>query len=142
MDFVPPKDAQALMNQGWVYIDVRTEEEFGFGHPAGALNIPYLMMVNGQRGVNPDFVAAMDALFEKDSPLIFGCASGARSTRAATDLARAGFTQLKVNSGGWSGDRGPSGDITTPGWEDAGLPAETGQPDDRSYQALLKRVQP
>lgn len=141
MDRIPPKDAQALMDQGWVYVDVRTEEEFGFGHPAGALNIPFMVQQGGARAPNPDFLPAMEALFEKDSKLILGCATGMRSLRAAGELANAGFTQLKDNLAGWSGARGPDGDITTAGWGDSNLPSENGQPADRSWQALLKRMQ-
>ena len=141
MDRIAPKDAHALMEQGWVYVDVRTEEEFGFGHPAGSLNVPILIQSAGRRGPNPDFLPAMEALFEKDSKLIFGCASGARSERAIVELRQAGFTQLKLNMSGWSGLRGESGEIETPGWEDSQLPVEQGQPEDRSWQGLVKRMQ-
>jgi rhodanese-related sulfurtransferase len=141
MDRISPKEAHALMEQGWVYVDVRAAEEFEGGHPPGALNVPLMVLSGGARARNPDFLPAMEALFEKDSRLILGCATGVRSARAAGELAQAGFTQLRDNAGGWFGARDDSGETAVAGWNDAGLPVENGQPEDRSWQALLKRMQ-
>ena len=115
------------MDEGWVFVDVRTEVEFGGGHPPGSLNVPFMIDAGGRRAPNPDFLGAIEALFEKDTRLILGCAVGPRSTRAGAELASKGFTQLKELDGGWAG------------WPDS-APSETGQPDDRSWDGLLKRL--
>ena len=33
---VSPAEAKTLMDEGYVYLDVRSEPEFAAGHPAGA----------------------------------------------------------------------------------------------------------
>jgi rhodanese-related sulfurtransferase len=141
MDPISPKDAQALMDQGWVYIDVRGEAEYEGGHPAGSLNVPLMVMDGGRRMQNPDFLPAIEALFEKDSKLILGCAGGGRAARAGAILESAGFKGLRECAAGWFGIRDGDGMVTEPGWPDANLPVENGQPEDRSWQALLKRMQ-
>ena len=35
---VSPEEAQALLSEGYRYVDVRSEREFAEGHPAGAFN--------------------------------------------------------------------------------------------------------
>ena len=37
---ISPAEAQALVAEGWVYLDVRSEPEFAAGHPVGAHNVP------------------------------------------------------------------------------------------------------
>jgi rhodanese-related sulfurtransferase len=141
MDPISPKDAQALMDAGGVYVDVRSEEEYAGGHPAGSLNVPLMIMSGGGRRQNPDFLAAIEALFDKDSKLILGCAGGGRAARAGQVLEQAGFTGLRECAAGWFGVRDDNGEVSELGWADAGLPTEEGQPEDRSWQALLKRLQ-
>lgn len=136
-----PKDIQALLAEGWVYVDVRTEEEYGLGHPPGSLNVPLILTKGSARVPNEDFLAAMEALFEKDSKLIVACASGGRTARAGQQLSGAGFTAVKLFIGGWDGARDGAGNITAPGWVDAGLPSERGQPEDRSWRGLLERLE-
>jgi hypothetical protein len=41
---------------------------------------------------------------------------------------------------GFSGSRDPFG-RKSPGWRDSGLPVEIGQPEGKSYEALLKATQ-
>ena len=48
---VTPEEAKALLDQGYVYVDVRSEQEFESGHPAGALNVPISFM--GPGGLEP-----------------------------------------------------------------------------------------
>src|SRR5262249_27311884 len=36
MKRISAKDAKELMDEGWTYVDVRSEPEFERGHPAGA----------------------------------------------------------------------------------------------------------
>ncbi len=37
---LPPDEAKAKLDEGFTYVDVRTEEEFEEGHPEGAVNVP------------------------------------------------------------------------------------------------------
>jgi len=79
--------AEAL-NNGASIIDVRTPQEFMGGHVAGSKNIP-LNELGSALGKLP-----------KSKPVIFCCASGARSG-AATDMAvRAGYDAH--NGGPWT----------------------------------------
>jgi rhodanese-related sulfurtransferase len=126
---ISPQDAQALMVEGWVYVDVRTEQEYEGGHPPGSLNVPLMVQSGAGKGPNADFVPALEALFDKDSKLILGCAGGGRSGRALTMLTEAGFSSVRDAVSGM------------PGWTESRLPVENGQPEDRSWQALLKRLQ-
>ena len=94
---IDPKEANALMAQGWVYVDVRTEAEFAGGHPKGALNVP----LN-----SPDFLAVMQKLFKPDAKLIVGCQMGGRSARACMLLASHGFRLTRVIPGFCDGTTG------------------------------------
>ena len=140
MDRISPKETQALLEAGWTYVDVRSEQEFEQGHPAGALNVPLMISVGAGKAPNPDFLPALEALFEKDSKLVLGCAAGGRSARAGQLLEGAGFTQLKDNRAGFAGVRDASGALSEPGWGDAGLPVGTGNPPERSWAALVSRL--
>jgi rhodanese-related sulfurtransferase len=114
---VDPKEARVLMEQGWTYVDVRTEAEFDGGHPAGAINIP----IN-----SPDFVAVMKARFPVDAKLVVGCLMGGRSARACQVLESQGYQQLADQTGGWGGQRDGLGRVVVPGWVDAQLPVGGG----------------
>lgn len=114
---VEPKEAKALMDQGWTYVDVRTEQEFDAGHPAGAVNVP----IN-----SPDFPAVMARRFPKDSKLIIGCLMGGRSARACAYLESEGYTQLVDQTAGWGGQRDALGRVAFTGWLDAKLPTGGG----------------
>src|ERR1700733_8748233 len=91
---VSPAEAKQLVDQGYVYLDVRSEPEFAAGHPAGAHNVP--VMNAGPRGMapNPDFLSVVEALYPKDARLVVGCRSGQRSMRAAEMMSAAGYTGL------------------------------------------------
>ncbi len=121
---ISPAEAHARMkDEGFTYVDVRTEEEFAAGHPEGAVNVP--SMIQGPSGLvpSPTFLATMEARFAKDAKLILGCKSGGRSLRAAKELLGAGFTAVVDQRAGWDGARGSFGEITEPGWSRLGLPA-------------------
>lgn len=139
---ISPAEAHARMTrEGFVYVDVRTEDEFAAGHPAGAYNVPLQCVgAGGALEPNPDFLAVMANAFAKDAPLIVGCKMGGRSARAANALAVAGFTRILDQRAGWDGARGPFGQLTEPGWSRASLPAETGAPPDRTYETLRARA--
>jgi rhodanese-related sulfurtransferase len=123
---IPPREAHALLAQGWSYVDVRSVPEFETGHPAGAFNVPLMHFTPG-RGMapNPEFVAVMQKRFPKESKLIVGCKSGSRSQRAAELLASLGYTDVIDLEGGLDG-----------GWKPAGLPLEAKAAADKSWDGL------
>jgi rhodanese-related sulfurtransferase len=138
---ISPAEAHARMtDEGFTYLDVRTEEEFEDGHPTGAVNVP--VMIQGAAGLepNPDFVATVSAVFPRDAKLVVGCKAGGRSLRAAKELAAAGYTQILDQRAGWDGARGSFGEITEPGWSRVGLPSEKGAAEGRSYASLRARA--
>jgi rhodanese-related sulfurtransferase len=69
-----PSATQARMNaEDWVFVDVRTVEEFDQGHVPGAWNIPFAFRDPGAGMVpNPDFVAVMKGHFTFESRLVLG----------------------------------------------------------------------
>jgi rhodanese-related sulfurtransferase len=111
------------------YLDVRTEPEFEAGHPAGALNVPVIVVDPATRRptANPDFIATVERHIPRTTKLLIGCQSGGRSERACALLAEAGFTDVTNVQGGFGGAHDASGRIVVPGWRDAGLPVETGR---------------
>ena len=121
-----------------VYLDVRTEEEFEAGHPAGARNVPVVFFDPGTHRPtpNPDFVATVTRSIPSTTKLLIGCQAGGRSQHACELLAQAGFTDVANVRGGFGGARDQTGRVVAPGWRDAGLPVETGQPAGRSYADL------
>jgi len=81
---VTPIEADALLKEGWVYLDVRSIPEFEGGHPTGAANIPLLHMAGGRMAPNPAFQAVVAANYPKDAKIVVGCKAGGRSLQAAT----------------------------------------------------------
>lgn len=122
---VSPEEAKKLVDeQGYTYVDVRTEAEYAAGHAQGAHNVP--VMNAGARGMepNPDFVKVMGA-YAKDAKLVLGCKAGGRSLKAANMLIDAGYTNIVDQRAGWEGARDSFGAITEPGWSTKGWPTET-----------------
>jgi rhodanese-related sulfurtransferase len=113
---ISPAEAQAKMNDGYTYIDVRGPDEFAAGRPAGAVNVP----------LGDDFAARMGARYAKDAKLVLGCRTGIRSMQAARALLAAGFTNVLEQRAGWEASYGTFGEIKEPGWSRAGLPTEKG----------------
>jgi rhodanese-related sulfurtransferase len=136
---ISPKEAAEKVAEGWTYVDVRTAEEFGEGHPAGAVNVPIRHAGSGGMAPNPDFVRVMSAAFPKDAKIICGCKAGGRSLRAAQMLAGEGFTNVLDQRAGWDGARTPFGQLAEPGWSRAGLPTEQGQPSGRSWEDMKSK---
>ena len=54
-----PKECQALVEEGWTYLDVRTPDEFLGGHPVGAVNVPFSMIGPGGLMPNPMFLGVV-----------------------------------------------------------------------------------
>lgn len=80
--FTPGAEAKALVKAGAVLVDVRTPDEFAAKHIDGAINIPV------------DELEARKAELPKDKDVVVYCRSGARSARAKSLLAGAGFTKV------------------------------------------------
>ena len=135
---VLPEEAQELLAQGYVYIDVRTEPEFEQGHIPGALNVPLMQRSPGGLRPNSEFSSVMEACFGKTDRLLVGCRTGSRSLKAAQVLVAAGFTEVIELKTGFEGSRDPFGRLE-PGWSKKGLPVETGAPAGQSYEDVKKR---
>jgi rhodanese-related sulfurtransferase len=136
---VTPEKAKELLdsNSGYVYLDVRTVQEFDAGHVLGAKNIPVLAPdAAGRMQLNPRFVEIVEANFDKDAKLITGCQMGGRSLKAAGLLLSSGFSDVVDMRGGLRGETDSAGRLTFPGWEPRGLPtSRDSQPGDR-YENL------
>ena len=139
---VSVSEAHQLQQQGSTYVDVRSQAEFEQGHATGAINIPLLDRDpgSGQMMPNPDFVRVMQATFPSDARLLLGCQVGGRSMRAAQMLASFGFTDVANVKGGFGGLRDPMGRTLEPGWEESGLPVESGVPAGRGYTELAAKA--
>ncbi len=88
--FGPGTDFKALVANGAVIVDVRSQPEYRSGHIKGSLNIPL------------DIIRQKTAeLKKKGKPVITCCASGMRSGSAAGILKQAGVETY--NGGSWSG---------------------------------------
>jgi phage shock protein E len=86
--FGPAVDLKVLHEQGAIIIDVRTNGEFSSGHIKNAINIP----VNS-------ISSKLNDLKKKGKPVITCCASGMRSSSAASILKKAGIEAY--NGGSW-----------------------------------------
>jgi rhodanese-related sulfurtransferase len=127
-----------------VYLDVRTEQEFSRGHPAGALNIPIAVLAPGSYLPWPNlkFIKVVRANIDRQAPVYVGCASGHRSLHAAGILAKNGYARVANVEGGFAGKKGHQGGIVQPGWSQLELPVDSGTGGERSYETLLSRVVP
>lgn len=95
-------EAVRLINrEKGVLIDVSEPAEFAAGHASGARSVP-LGKLEGAKEVPSN----------KTLPLVLLCASGARSSRAAAQLRKAGHEKAFSLAGG------------TAAWRDAGLPID------------------
>lgn len=133
-----PEEAAALLAEGYVYVDVRSEPEFEAGHVPGALNVPLLHQGPGGMSDNPEFLAVMQQSFAADEKLVVGCKAGGRSKRAVATLTQAGFRDLAEMSAGWDGSRDAFGSAV-PGWSKRGLPVEQGKPAGQAYADVKQR---
>ena len=131
-----PEAHTLISEQGYVYVDVRTEEEFAQGHPAGAYNIPLRLRTAQGMQDNPRFVEVVAATFANDAKLVLGCGSGPRSLAAANKLLAAGYRNVVEQRAGFAGQRDPFGRTVEPGWQAAGLPCATEPEPGRDYGSL------
>jgi rhodanese-related sulfurtransferase len=136
-----PREAYDLMlEQGYLYLDVRTEEEFALGHPQGAYNVP--IRLRGAQGSqeNPEFMRVVSAGFGPEQKLIVGCGSGSRSLTAAQKLLEAGYGCLVEQRAGYDGRRDAFGRVLDAGWHAAGLPCASKPEEGRDYHSLKQRA--
>lgn len=132
MKRVSPQEAQALMDQGYVYVDVRSIPEFEAGHPKGAYNIPIMHAGGFGMSPNPNFLAEMESAFPKNTKIVVGCKAGGRSLQAAGLLGNAGFSDVIDQRAGFDGNG------AEPGWRAAGLPTAQAAEPGRAYGDLKK----
>ena len=123
-------------DEGWTYLDVRTEEEFAAGHPPGAYNIPLLFRGPAGMQPNPDFVSQVSRHFEKDTRLVVACKAGGRSLHACEALAAEGYGALVNMDGGYHGRPNQMGRIEVEGWASRGLPTTTDATAGRTFGEL------
>jgi rhodanese-related sulfurtransferase len=137
----PPQAYELLnANPDAIYLDVRTEEEFAQGHPAGAINIPVVFLKPGAPPEpNASFLAVAEKALPHDKKLIVGCMAGGRSQRACDILEQAGYGDLTNVRGGFGGARDASGAVVVTGWRDAGLPVSR-ELGDNTYRTLAKKA--
>lgn len=132
-------EAKKLLDQGYVYVDVRSEPEFEAAHVPGALNVPLNHQGPGGMVPNPDFMSVMQTAFAKDEKLVVGCKSGGRTKRAVALLVQAGFTDLAEMMPGIDSGRDAFG-RPLQGWLQEGLPTESGSPEGQRYSDVKQRT--
>lgn len=88
---ITPAEAKAIMDtqDGYIILDVRTQEEFDEAHIDGALLIPDYEIADKAESV----------LKDKDQLILVYCRSGRRSKLAAEELVKLGYTNVKEFGG-------------------------------------------
>ena len=88
---ITAQEAKKLMDreEGYVILDVRTEEEYAQGHIPGAILIPDYEIET----------KAEEILTEKDQMILVYCRSGRRSKNAALVLVELGYTDIREFGG-------------------------------------------
>jgi rhodanese-related sulfurtransferase len=143
MQRVSPRQAHELMErEGYLYLDVRSVEEFEAGHPAGAYNIPLLTL--GPQGMqeNPHFLREVRAAFRPEQKLVLGCKAGVRSLKAVELLSEGGFSQVLEQRAGMDGVTDPFGRVKEKGWRAEGLALAVHAEEGRSHAELKLLVGP
>ncbi len=85
--FLSREEAQNLMKQGGLVVDVRSVEEYTAGHAPETLNLPlHILPVLAEERI------------PKDRPLLLCCASGARSAMAVAILLPQGYEAYNLGS--------------------------------------------
>ncbi len=141
---IPPLVVAARLNEepGAVYLDVRTEQEFSRGHPAGALNIPIAVLAPGSflPWPNLKFIRVVQANIPQEASVYVGCATGHRSLHAAGIMKNHGYQKVANVGSGFIGKKGLPGRLAEPGWLQLDLPIDSGDGGERSYEFLLARA--
>jgi len=143
LEKTPPEVKRLLdSDSGYIYLDVRTVEEFAAGHVPGAWNIPVLVRDGASSGLttNDRFLPVVKANLSKGDRLVVGCRSGKRSAKAVQLMRQAGFTHLINMAGGFAGAKDEAGGVAVPGWSMLKYPTERGDGGNRGYAILRARV--
>lgn len=85
---VSAAEASALRDQGALFLDVRTAEEWNTAHVQGSTSIPL------------DQLASRVNELPRDRQIVVVCATGVRARAGQEILARAGFTKVAGMTGG------------------------------------------
>ena len=88
---ITAEEAKAIMDseEGYIILDVRTQEEYDQGHIPGAIVISHEEIGDKAEGV----------LTDKDQLILVYCRSGRRSKLAAEVLLELGYTNIKEFGG-------------------------------------------
>ena len=88
---ITAEEAKQIMDssEGYIILDVRTQEEYDQGHIPGAILIPNTEIE----------VRAEEELTDKDQLILVYCRSGRRSKLAAEILVELGYTNVKEFGG-------------------------------------------
>ena len=88
---ITAEEAKQIMDteEGYIILDVRTQEEYDQGHIPGAIVIPHEEIEE----------KAEDVLTDKDQLILVYCLSGRRSKLAAEALVELGYTNIKEFGG-------------------------------------------
>ena len=125
---VTPQEAFTLLQDSAsvVLVDVRTKAERDW---VGQVSIATQQHVAVQWNLypegtpNPDFLAQLAAVVDKQATLLFLCRSGVRSRHAAKLASENGYTACYDILEGFEGNKDSAGHRkTTEGWCKAGLP--------------------
>ncbi|MBR2420885.1 MAG: rhodanese-like domain-containing protein [Oscillospiraceae bacterium] len=88
---ITAEEAKAIMDieEGYIILDARTQEEYDQGHIPGAIVISYEEIME----------KAEDVLTDKDQLILVYCRSGRRSKIAAEALVELGYTNIREFGG-------------------------------------------
>lgn len=114
-----------VLDEGYLYLDVRSVPEWSAGHPAGSLNVPLMQAAAGGMTPNPAFLGVVEAVVPQDAKVVVGCATGKRSAIAASMLVDAGYVDVLDYGPSYNGVKNAFGKVVQPGWVATGLPCET-----------------
>lgn len=98
IDYISFEEGKRILDTcpGSVLLDVRTEEEYGIEHAAGAVLLPQEDLETMDEG------EILDVLPDLDAPVLLYCRTGRRAALAAVKLEELGYTRL-YNLGGLNG---------------------------------------
>ena len=126
---IDPEEARGLLDseEGYICLDVRTEEEFAAGHVPAAVNIPVVEKNPMGPGLvpNPDFSSQVEQQFGKGRKNITLCLRGARSMHAATMMMALGYTEVVDMQGGYDAEIDAGGNVVVEGWARRNFPTTT-----------------
>ena len=88
---ITPQEAKTIMDnqEGYVILDVRTQEEYDQGHIPGAILIPDAQIEEKAESI----------LTDKNQQILVYCRSGRRSKLASERLVKLGYTNIKEFGG-------------------------------------------